>query len=206
MELEHGSQDWLLWRTRGIGSSDAPVLAGVSPWKDVYELWSEKVTGESKVKDNWAMQRGRDLEAVARDIFEFEYGCLVPPRNLVHPKYAFIKASLDGLCEAENYLVEFKAPGKADLELAKLGVIPDKYYAQVQWQLLVSGCKFGMYVCYDGKTSLYPVKVFPNQRYIKNLVRLARWFWHKVENKIEITTEYKIKLRMPTVQIREGRP
>ena len=199
MELEQGSQDWLKWRTRGIGSSDAAVLAGTSPWRNIQQLWTEKVTGVSEIKENWAMARGKELEAVARDLFEFEYGCLVPPKNLVHPEYAFIKASLDGLCEAENYLVEFKAPGKADLELARSGVIPDKYYAQVQWQLLVSGCKFGMYVCYDGKTSLYCVQVFPDKRYQRNLIRLAKWFWHKVENKIEITKKYKIKLRMPTV-------
>lgn len=148
---------------------------------------------------NWAMERGKELEAVARDLFEFEYGCLVPPRNLVHPKYAFIKASLDGLCEAENYLVEFKAPGRTDLELAKMNKIPDKYYAQVQWQLIVSGCKFGMYVCYDGKHSLYPIQVFPDKKYQRNLIRLAKWFWHKVENKIEIKREYRIKLQMPAV-------
>ena len=40
--MEQKSEEWLDWRKKGIGSSDAPIIMGVSPWKTPFELWEEK--------------------------------------------------------------------------------------------------------------------------------------------------------------------
>lgn len=37
--------EWLKWRTMGIGGSDASVIAGVNPYRSVFQLWKEK-TGQ----------------------------------------------------------------------------------------------------------------------------------------------------------------
>ena len=42
--------DWLKWRTKGIGGSDASVIAGINPYKSVYQLWKEK-TGQIERRD-----------------------------------------------------------------------------------------------------------------------------------------------------------
>ena len=38
-------EEWLQWRKKGIGSSDAAACAGESKWKSPYALWLEK-TGQ----------------------------------------------------------------------------------------------------------------------------------------------------------------
>ena len=35
-------EEWLRWRTKGIGGSDASIIAGLNPYKSVYQLWQEK--------------------------------------------------------------------------------------------------------------------------------------------------------------------
>ena len=35
-------QQWLQYRTRGIGGSDVSIIAGINPFKSIYELWQEK--------------------------------------------------------------------------------------------------------------------------------------------------------------------
>lgn len=38
--------EWLKWRTMGIGGSDASVIAGVNPYRSVFQLWKEKTEQE----------------------------------------------------------------------------------------------------------------------------------------------------------------
>lgn len=35
-------EEWLKYRTHGIGGSDVSVIAGINPYKSVYQLWLEK--------------------------------------------------------------------------------------------------------------------------------------------------------------------
>lgn len=42
IELDQRTDEWLMWRSQGIGASDAPVIMGVSPWSDPVSLWMEK--------------------------------------------------------------------------------------------------------------------------------------------------------------------
>ena len=38
-------QEWLQYRTQGIGGSEVSVIAGINPYRSVYQLWLEK-TGQ----------------------------------------------------------------------------------------------------------------------------------------------------------------
>ena len=38
-------EEWLKYRTLGLGGSDVSILAGLNPFKSVHELWLEK-TGQ----------------------------------------------------------------------------------------------------------------------------------------------------------------
>lgn len=159
---------------------------GVSPWRTIEELWREKALGEKKDQSNFATQRGKDLEAVARDIYEFEFGISMPPVNKTHKRFQYMRASLDGFSENERAGIEIKCPGRADLEKARRGLVPEKYTPQLQWQLMVSDAKWIDYCSFDGKQELVVIKVYPDKDYQKDLVRLARWFWFHVRHKIEL--------------------
>ena len=43
-------REWLKWRRMGIGGSDASVIAGVNPFRSVFQLWKEK-TGQAEPEE-----------------------------------------------------------------------------------------------------------------------------------------------------------
>jgi len=97
ISLNQNSNEWLEWRFRGIGASDAPIIMGRSPWKTPYKLWIEKTTGISDFSGNKATQRGHDLEESARQTAELELSMVFLPKCYEHDEYPWMRASLDGI-------------------------------------------------------------------------------------------------------------
>ena len=177
-------ESWLEWRKKGLGASDAPTVMGVSPWSTPYKLWCEKLSTESPEDNgNWATQRGNDLEPIARARYELQAGLEFPATLATHKDYDFLRASLDGFNGAENIILEIKCPGSADHATALDGKVPEKYYPQLQHQLLVTGAKECHYVSYDGSDSLALVVVKPDLDYICGLVLELTKFWNLVKTK-----------------------
>jgi putative phage-type endonuclease len=142
-------EQWLAWRRKGIGSSDAASIMGHSPWRTPYQTWEDKVFGEQQ-PDNPAMQRGRDYEEAARQCYMRKTGLVVKPRNLEHPTHPWIKASFDGITDDGKRAVEIKVPGRADHLLASTNVISPKYVIQMQHQFqVVVNLEVNEYFSYD---------------------------------------------------------
>lgn len=186
-QLSQDGADWLAWRNKGIGGSDAPALMRTSPWKDIVELWRDKCGLSAPTPENDAMRRGKHLEKYSRDQYNWDNPTVnMEPKLFEHKKYPFLRASVDGHCDVNNFCIEIKTPGKKDLELAARDKVPKKYYPQLQWIMMVTETKFIDYVTYDGKSKNYTKRIHADPNYIRRMERYARWFWHKVENKIEI--------------------
>jgi len=175
-------QAWLEWRRSGIGSSDAPIIMGVSPWRTPLELWEEKVFGYKEMKENPAMTRGKELEEVARRDFELLMDISLFPSNIVHEEHEWIRASLDGIDIDGKVMVEIKWPNREDHELAKNGNVPEKYTPQVQHQLFVKNLD-GMfyYSCHGSDRQV--VEVERNEDYIKEMMERHISFWDRVVKK-----------------------
>lgn len=184
-----GSEAWLQWRGKGMGSSDAPVLMGVSPWKTLYQLWGEK-SGliEVEFKENPAMKRGKELEPVARKMYEDLVGHKYPDGIATDKEYEFMRASFDGINSEQKRIIEIKSPGKKDHETALSGNVPDKYYPQVQWLLMVAGFKHCDYVSFDG-VEIVVVPVEADEKYIAELRAKAISFWNCVQTKTPPPTD-----------------
>jgi putative phage-type endonuclease len=170
-------QNWHDWRKKGIGASDSPIIMGVSPWKTPYQLWLEK-TGqvESDKIGNWATQRGHKLEPIARAQYELETGMNSPAVLVEYTDFPFIRASLDGYDKKNNVVLEIKCPGAADHEKALNGEIPEKYYPQLQHQLMVTGAKCVHYYSFDGNKGAL-IEVLPDIKYCKKLLKELIKFW-----------------------------
>ena len=41
-------EEWLKLRRQGIGGSDVSIIAGINPFKSVYQLWLDK-TGQTEL-------------------------------------------------------------------------------------------------------------------------------------------------------------
>lgn len=181
LRLDQGSGDWLRWRESGLGSSDAPVILGVSPWSTTKELFERKLKIRSPQRTNSAMQRGKDLEPEIRKIYELLFGYDVEPVCGVHDTIPWLKVSLDGWNESRKIAVEIKAPNKDDHMCALSGKVPEKYIPQCDHQLLVSGAVMLHYISYNPRfpkhQELAVVKHSPIPEALKALLEAEKEFW-----------------------------
>lgn len=179
------NEEWLAWRRGGIGSSDAPIIMKVAPWEGATprNLWHNKLSGNSVQLENYAMTRGKELEPVARTWFENTMNVTVFPKNQTHKDMSWVRASLDGIDLENKVMVEIKCPMNKEDHLTAVGKgIPEKYWPQVQHQLLVTGLE-GMYYCsFDGANGAI-VEVARDNAYIETLLEEEQKFWNMVLNK-----------------------
>lgn len=147
--------EWLQARTV-IGGSDASALVGLNPYKTNIDLWKEK-TGREKAPDisnETYVKFGHDAEPHLRAMFaldfpQYEVG-YVENNMFFNDKIPFAHASLDG------WLIERETGRKGVLEIKTTNIlqsmqrekwndrIPDNYYCQVLWYLMVTEFDFAV--------------------------------------------------------------
>lgn len=177
------SEAWHKWRAQGIGSSDAPIIMGVSPYSTPFELWELKTGRRQHWDGNWATRRGQALEPRARAHYELLRDCDMPATLVQHPNFSRLRASLDGWNSKERIVLEIKCPGKVDHALALEGEIPEKYYPQVQHQIFVASAVRADYFSFDGNGGAI-VEVLFDSEWIREYFPKALAFWECVENDI----------------------
>lgn len=148
--LIQGTEAWLALRRTHIGSSDIPIILGISPWSTPLQLYQRKKGLTPEQTSNAAMTRGTGMEEQARQWFEERTQKIMFPCVRFHEEHKFLMASLDGMTMEGDAIVEIKCPGKATHSLALQGKLPEHYMAQVQHQLLVTGLPMAYYCSYDG--------------------------------------------------------
>jgi putative phage-type endonuclease len=182
--MRQQTEDWRQWRERGIGASLAPGVMGVNPWfprtpYEVFLLLTKRVEPPEKTA---AMRRGLELEAPARRAFEAQTGLIVEPRTLEHPRYPFLRASLDGITLDGTEIVELKVPGRAVFEAIQTArEVPPHAYWQIQQQLAVSGARRCHFWVYTPDEDGILIPVLPNPEAIAQLVARAHELWMCVQ-------------------------
>lgn len=131
-------------RDNAIGSSDAPIVAGISTYCSPLELYY-KLHGElPRYDDNetWEQRAGSKFEPVIAEIVAEDLGLKIrrcPTRK--HPKYDFMAASLD--FEIVN---NPKGPGILEIKRrsgARFDTLPDDIALQVAHQMAVTNREWG---------------------------------------------------------------
>lgn len=179
--IQPNTPEWLEWRKNYIGGSDAPAIMEVSPWKTPHSLWLEKLQISQPSPLNNAMQRGTTLEPKARDEFDKMMGLLTEPVVKIHPSINYMAATLDGMDIEGKTFVEIKCPRQEDHKCALRGKIPEKYFPQLQHQLEVCQLEMAYYFSFDGEKGVI-VKVFRDEKYIKELLKKEEEFWECVQS------------------------
>jgi putative phage-type endonuclease len=175
--LEQGSQNWLDYRKTRIGASDAASIMGVG-FSTPLQLWKEKLGLVTKEVTS-RMQRGTDLEPLAREAFIKEMGLFVAPAVLESKEHSWMFASVDGLSYDGKTLVEIKCPNQKDHALALEGKIPEKYFPQLQHQMLVLNLEMMYYFSFDGNQGAR-VLVYADSEYQRTLIAKERDFYKKL--------------------------
>ena len=137
--MDQSGAVWLEWRKKGLGSSDAPIIMGVSPYKTPFKLYVEKIQdGCAEEKSNFIFEKGHRLEAACRARIEIETMTDWSPGLFEREDKPYIRASMDAANKEIMEGKEFKYVGK---EIFEKGVCPDHYFPQVMHQYLVTGFK-----------------------------------------------------------------
>lgn len=155
---EQDTTEWLDIRRNGIGGSDAGIIMGITPkkWGTRYKLYLEKLGVGAPRETTDAMRRGKLLEPMARQVFIEETGINMVPKMVWSETHPFMFASLDGMSDCGKYIFETKAPGKDDHAEAKAGRVPEKYKAQIQHYLAVTGAECCYYTSFALKEDVTP--------------------------------------------------
>ena len=104
--------EWLKWRRMGIGGSDASVIAGVNPFRSVFQLWKEK-TGQAEPEETETEYThfGSILEPVIKREFTRRTGLRIRNRYAIlqSEDYPFMLADLDGVVNENGKRCIFEA-------------------------------------------------------------------------------------------------
>lgn len=183
-------KQWLDWRRTGIGASDAPIVAGRSPYKSRAELWLEKV-GKTPRSDAMTPPQmwGHLLEAPIAAALQRRIDCQYSGEQVcfasdAHP---WQLATLDRVT-TKNEVVELKSvnPSKARTlgDDGDVDSLPEEWLLQSQHQLAVTGFElviFGVFVGTTEDIRIYHVE--RNQELIDALTDLEAEFWESVQAK-----------------------
>lgn len=154
IKLPQGSPEWLAYRLAKRNASESAAVLGLSPWMTPYQLWLVK-TGRQQTAITAAMQRGTDLEPLARLVYEQQTGLVMQPLVLEAEAYS---ASLDGMTLEGDLVLEIKCPARGTCSKlwhsVAAGEIPEHYQVQIQHQLMVSGAQMAHLWVFDGERGL----------------------------------------------------
>jgi putative phage-type endonuclease len=171
-QTEQRTQEWYEQMTTIISASElgnlfaSPrtrakmVMAKTAPY--VPRSQSLATTSDRMSAFDWGIR----FEPAVKQIYEYKYGTTVKELGrLIHPTDTRCSASPDGLVyscpknERTGRLIEIKCPVTREVD----GTVPKDYYAQMQMQLQVTGCKKCDYVeaVFSSKYNNIPERIGP---------------------------------------------
>jgi putative phage-type endonuclease len=194
IEIACGSrEEWLERRKRGIGSSDAAAIMGLSPWRTPLQVYCDKVgikeALDGKDEESEAMLWGRTLEPVIAKHYQEETGrAIVNPGDYtiqIHDDIPYLICTVDRMIPAEGDrprgILEIKLVGARMADQWEEGA-PPYYAAQIQHQMAVTGLTWGSFGVLVAGTKFLWCDVQRDEEFIGLLKERAAEFWRGVED------------------------
>lgn len=171
--------EWLRWRKKGIGGSEAGAVCGVSKYNTSMQVYYDKISEEVEEFDNEAMRLGRDLEDYVAKRFTEATGKKVRKVNTMFydEQNSFMLADVDRMVVGENAGLEIKTASPYMEDSWSDGKIPLHY--QMQCYHYMSVCNADAWyvaVLILGK-GFYYYKLERDEEIICSLIAIERDFW-----------------------------
>lgn len=155
--------EWLEWRRKGIGGSDAAAVLGISPFGTARDLYYDKlnIATLDGSEENWVQKQiGHLLEDLVAEIFQKKTGFQIyqMKKMFCHPQHPFMLADIDYfvvLPSGEIALLEIKTTNyNAKDHWWKDGkeVVPINYEAQGRHYMCVTNLNHVFYCCLYGNS------------------------------------------------------
>jgi putative phage-type endonuclease len=178
---------WLKWRKNGIGTSDSPILMGVSKFHTIMDLYNQKIDPEVKEKQNFITDIGSKIEPLVRKFIEEKEGMEFPVKLIENDPHSFLRGSLDGWNKENKIALEIKMVGQADYDLVKNDRPLPQYIPQVQKALWLSNAdvcilaaflyKAGKDSCVVNREKVTTMEIYPDIEYQKKMIAGEVKFW-----------------------------
>ncbi len=179
-------EQWLDIRQLGIGSSDAAVAVGLSPYKCPLALWLEKTARKAPedISQKEAVLWGVELEPVLAQVYTKRTGYKVRRVNAVlqHPEHTFMLANLD-----REVVGHPDGPGILEIKTASYHSapqweegVPVAYQCQVLHQLAVTGHTWAEVAVLIGGQDFRIYRIERDEEKIGDLIRREAHFWQQV--------------------------
>ena len=183
--------EWLEWRRKGIGGSDAAAILGISPFRTARDLYYDKLGVVAVVDDdsNWvAMKMGHLLEDLVAEIFAHRTGFRIYQikKMFRHPLHPYMLADVD-------YFVELPGGRTAILEIKTTNynatgnwwrdgqeVVPPYYESQGRHYMAVMNVDECYFCCLYGNNEEETIirHITRDMAYEEELVALESYFWN----------------------------
>lgn len=191
--LEQGTPEWLEIRKGKMTASNATAIGNYGKGLDTYilkmmsEYYSSGINEKFVSKD---IQRGNELEPIARQVYEFENDVIVEQVGFVEYD-EYVGCSPDGLV-GEDGGIEIKCvddTGYLKYLLDGRDEINSSYIWQIQMNLLITGRKWWDLCIYNPnfKKSMCVFRITPDQSKFDELVKgfeVGKELIKNIKNKI----------------------
>ena len=182
-------EEWLAYRRKGIGGSDAAAVLGISPFRTGVDLYYDKL-GQSVEDDeqNWvAKEMGALLEDLVARIFAKKTGLEVCPMPVMfqHGEHPWMLADVDRLVilpDGSNAILECKTTNynaRDKWEYDGKPIVPQYYEAQGRHYMAVMNLDRVYYCCLYGnsKDDVIIRSIDRDLDYEAELIALEENFW-----------------------------
>lgn len=174
-------EEWLEWRRKGIGGSDAASIIGLNRYVSPFDVYAEKVGLKVEEEDNEAMRQGRDLEHYVASRFEESTGKKVRRMHsmLQHPEYDFMLANIDRWVVGENAGLECKTTSVLNKTKFSQGEFPPNYYVQCMHYMAVTGAERWYLAVLVLNKAFHVFTIERDENEIKALIEAEKFFWEE---------------------------
>ena len=174
-------EEWLKYRTGGIGGSDVSIIAGINPFKSIHQLWLEK-TGrvEPEQTESEYAYFGTLLEPIVRKEFTERTGIKVRQKHMLlqSEEYPFMYADLDGVINEGGELAIFEAKTASQYKMNTWEEdVPAGYILQVQHYMAVTGAKKTYIAALVGGNHFVYHVVERDEVLIAKIIAMEKYFW-----------------------------
>ena len=177
LNLSH--EEWLRYRKRGIGGSDAGAICGLNPYVTAMQVYHDKTSDTADDTDNEAMRQGRDLEEYVSQRFMEATGKKVRRANAIfyNEDNPFMLANVDRLLVGEDAGLECKTASPYMADKWKDGEIPMHYQIQCHHYMAVCDTRaWYIAVLIYGKEFKFH-KIERDEDIITDLIQIEKDFW-----------------------------
>ena len=184
-------EEWLEWRRKGIGSSDAAAICGLSPWRSPWAVWLDKLGQLPDEGENERMYWGRVLEDVVASEFGRRTGYPVEKIHnmLQHPVHPYMICNLDYVTQDADgpAIVECKTSSAFNSE--QWVDVPQQYILQAHHQMAVTGHRRTYIPVLIGGNEFLIKTVERDEEIINLLIQREQEFWQMVSTRTPPTPD-----------------